>query len=99
MARQGMAWGRSSAMNAKRKPQPPSPVPSAAHRRALQAMTGNNRHDYTDREMAAICGSDERSKLCSDLYHLGYVKLSDRLRRCKVTDKFATTYIAKEGSK
>ncbi len=85
-------------MNAKRKHEPTEPTLTDLHRKALRVMQEHNYRDYTDVELAAILDAKIGSRLASDLYALGYVGLSEKLRRCSITHKFTTTYQAKEQS-
>ena len=82
-------------MNAKRKPEPTAPTLTDIHRQALRVMQEHNYRDYTDVELAAILDAKIGSRLASDLYAMGYVKLGASLRRCTITHKFTTTYQAK----
>lgn len=82
-------------MNAKRNQQPTEPTLTDLHRQALRVMKEHAYRDYTDVELAAILDAKIGSRLASDLYALGYVGLSEKLRRCSITHKFTTTYQAK----
>ncbi len=85
-------------MNARRKPEADEPVLSEDHRRALAVMTEHSYRSYTEREMDAILGGYTSEQSCGDLLAMGLVTVGE-LRRCKVSDEWATTYKAKERRK
>lgn len=85
-------------MNAKRKPEPTAPTLTDIHRQALRVMQEHNYRSYTEREMDAILGGYTSEQSCGDLLAMGLVTVGE-LRRCKVSDEWATTYKAKERRK